>query len=111
MKQVKKGEVYFIQCGSLYKIGATANLYGRFSAIRTTNPDECFLIHSIKSNDMFLTESLFKERFSRINIHGEWFTLSDTDISYIKTGRYSKAIQSSIGNTKQWTVIPELMVV
>lgn len=107
---IKKGEVYFIKVGNFHKIGATKNLCARFSTIQVANPTKCELVHKIKTNDMYLTERLFKAMFARLNMKGEWFTLSDADITYIKSGNYSKVIQDSIGNIKQWTRIPSLAI-
>jgi hypothetical protein len=106
-----KGEVYFIQCGSLFKIGATKDLSSRFNAIQTANPVECKLIHSIKTNDMYCTERLFKVMFCRVNVMGEWFELTRNDIAYIKSGNYSQSIVNSIGNTDSWRRLPEIAIV
>lgn len=91
------GEVYFIKVDKYYKIGATRDLYGRFKSIQVCTPFECELVHSIKTNDMRRTERLFHNMFVRKLHKGEWFELSDKDIGYIKSGRYSKAIMNSIG--------------
>lgn len=96
-KKIGLGEIYFIRVGDLFKIGATRDLYGRFRTIQVCNPTECVLIHSIKTNDMKATEKLFHSLFSRHIVRGEWFTLSDIDIAYIKRGKYSKTIMDSIG--------------
>lgn len=95
------GEVYFIQVGDYYKIGATRDLYKRFNTIQTCNATQCTLIHRVMTNDMYLTERLFKAMFERLDglIRGEWFSLSNADVDYIKTGKYSTSIANSIGNT------------
>jgi hypothetical protein len=103
------GEVYFIKVGDYYKIGATRDLYGRLHTIQVCNPTECILIHKIKTSNMRLTEKLFKSRFGRLNMRGEWFTLSDADIVYIKAGRYSKSIIDSIGDANKPLVMPDLL--
>lgn len=91
------GEVYFIKVGKYYKIGATRDLYSRFNSIQVCSPRECVLVHSIKTNDMIKTEKLFHAMFERCKMRGEWFNLTDTDVMYIKSGIYSKAITDSIG--------------
>jgi len=105
------GEVYFIKAGEYYKIGATRDLYGRFASIQVTNPNKCVLVHRIKTNNMRKTERLFKAMFTRTNAleRGEWFTLTDRDIAYIKSGCYSDAIKESIGDVVNWTRIPEII--
>jgi hypothetical protein len=108
-KLKKKGEVYFIKCGNLYKIGATTTLYTRLHSLQVANPGKCKLIHSIKTNDMYLTERLFKDMFTRVNTRGEWFDLSPKDIDYIKSGTYTDAIMRSIGVVESWTRVPDVL--
>lgn len=98
-KQKVKGEVYIIRVGDRFKIGATINLYSRMISLQTANPQDIELIHRIKTNDMYLTEKLFQALFERDGKreHGEWFLLSDKDIEYIKSSKYSKSIMESIG--------------
>lgn len=103
------GEIYFIKVGDFYKVGATRDLYGRLHTIQVCNALECTLIHRVKTNDMRLTERLFKSRYGRLSMRGEWFNLSDADIAYIRQGVYSKAIMDSIGNTDEWTRVPEVI--
>lgn len=91
------GEIYFIKVGNYYKIGATRDLYKRFHSIQVCNPEKCSIVHSIKTNDMKLTERLFHYQFERKKLQGEWYQLTDADIAYIKSGQYSKAITKSIG--------------
>jgi len=104
------GEVYFIKVGDFYKIGATRDLYSRLINIQVCNPTECILIHKVKTSNMRLTEKLFKSRFGRLNMRGEWFTLSDADIAYIKAGNYSKRIIESIGTANDPLIMPDLIV-
>lgn len=98
-KEVISGDVYCIKVGDYYKIGATRHLYSRLISLQTGMPAKILLIHKIKSSNMYLTEKLFQAMFERNDKleRGEWFTLSNKDITYIKTGRYSKAIMDSIG--------------
>jgi hypothetical protein len=105
------GEVYFIQVGDFYKIGATRDLYSRLHTIQVCNPTECILIHRVKTSNMRLTEKLFKNHFGKLNVRGEWFALSDSDITYIKSGKYSKSIVDSIGDANKPLTMPDLLAI
>lgn len=93
------GEVYFIKCGDSFKIGSTRDLYSRFMTLQVANTEKIELVHSIKTANMKLTEKLFQSLFEKDDKRerGEWFSLTDKDIQYIKSGNYSKSIIDSIG--------------
>lgn len=109
-KQVTWGKVYFIKCGQYFKIGMSKNVYARFASIRVTNPCECELIHTVESENVYLTERLFKSMFGRVNIRGEWFELTSKDIDYIKAGNYSASIKQSLGKRPP-IIIPDFLSV
>jgi hypothetical protein len=104
-----KGYVYFIQCDKWFKIGATENVYSRFNSIRVCNPFEVSLFHTIKTNNMHITEKLFQGMFARVEGHGEWFELSDKNLEYIKAGNYTDRIIKSIGEANKAITIPDLL--
>jgi len=92
-----KGYIYFITYGEkYYKIGLTIDLDQRLSKFNVVMPFELELVHSIKSNDIYLTESLFHEYFANKRGKGEWFELDEKDINYILKGKYPKNIRDSI---------------
>jgi hypothetical protein len=107
-KKVTWGTVYFIKCGQYYKIGATKDVKSRLSSIRVTNPCDCELIHIVKTENMYLTERLFKSMFGRANLKGEWFSLTPENIEYIKSGNYSDAIKRSLGKRPP-IIIPDFL--
>ena len=111
-KAVVIGDVYFVKVGDYYKIGATIHLYSRIHGLQLANPIPIELIHSIKTSDMYKTERLFQALFERDDKleRGEWFTLSDADIAYIKSGNYSKRIIESIGVANDPLIMPDLIV-
>lgn len=104
-----KGVVYFIRCGDVYKIGATRDLKSRIAAIQTTNPIKCEVVHSIKTNDMKLTERLVQSFYEHRRVMGEWFSLTTLDVFNLKTGNYPNRITESAGNTQEWTRIPSVI--
>ena len=104
-----KGYVYFIQCDKWFKIGATTDVYGRFHNIQVCNPFDVTLFHVIKSDNMRLTEKLFQGMFGRAEKRGEWFELSEKNLQYIKSGKYSKSILESIGAANDPLTMPDLI--
>jgi phosphotransferase system IIA component len=110
-KTVVMGDVYFIKVGDYYKIGATRHLYSRIHGLQLANPMPIEVIAHIKSSDMHKTERLFQALFERDDKleRGEWFKLTDTDIAYIKAGRYSKSIVDSIGDANKPLTMPDLI--
>jgi len=108
-RTIVKGSVYVIKCGGLCKIGATRSIYSRTKSIQVTNPIECEVIFTLKSDDMYLTERLLKSKYGRVNMRGEWFKLTALDVFNLRTGNYDNRITESTGNTKEWTRIPSVI--
>jgi hypothetical protein len=104
-----KGYVYFIKCADWYKIGATTDVYGRFHSIQVCNPFDVSLFHVIKTDNMHLTEKLFQGMFGRAEKRGEWYELSEKNLEYIKSGKYSKRIIESIGEANELLSMPDLL--
>jgi hypothetical protein len=48
-------------------------------------PEGCELIHSFASNDSVRAEAEMHLKLSSFHVNGEWFLLSDAQISEIKT--------------------------
>jgi hypothetical protein len=78
-RKPKTGVVYLIQAKgtSRYKIGCTTNLKVRLNSLRTKNPYELEVIHSIPSNDIEALEKAAHEQFAQYRTHSEWFELSE----------------------------------
>lgn len=81
-----KGLVYLLKIEDRdeYKIGVTTNLDKRVTQLSTQMPFELEIINTIKSNDIYQLESELHSKFEDKNINGEWFELTNRDISYIK---------------------------
>lgn len=78
-----KGYVYLITDGTFFKIGQSITPKKRLAAMRTTSPSELVLLHVIATDDMDTLETRLHSKFSKKNIRGEWFRLTDGDVKYI----------------------------
>jgi hypothetical protein len=83
----RKGFVYLIKevNGSHYKIGRTVNLDSRAQTFSVKLPFKISLEHSFHSDDYKTAEESLHTMFSDKRIDGEWFQLSDDDVSFIKS--------------------------
>jgi hypothetical protein len=80
-KAKRKGYVYLIAGGGYFKIGLTSNLATRHKQIGSKLPFKTTLIHAIQTNDMEKTEAYWHERFSQNRAEGEWFQLTESEVS------------------------------
>ncbi len=95
-RRIVRGYVYFVADDQgRVKIGKTYRLKDRLGEY-TKQAFEPVLLHTIKTNDMDLTEELFHEQFKDKRIRGEWFALTEKDIKQIKSGQHSKEVAASI---------------
>jgi hypothetical protein len=74
--------VYFIDAGTLIKIGVTKNIERRFATLRTASPVQITLIGFIAGTEQ--KEKELHERFSSCRSHGEWFIKNDDLMNHIK---------------------------
>jgi hypothetical protein len=66
----------------LYKIGYTRrDVSKRIKELKTGNGSEMYVIDSFKSKWGTKIEAVLKKRYSHCNISGEWFNLSESEIS------------------------------
>ncbi|MEK5109916.1 GIY-YIG nuclease family protein, partial [Cytobacillus sp. FSL K6-0129] len=59
-------------------------------------PFEWDYIKIVESKDYSLTEQLLHDKFSDKRVNGEWFDLSDEDISDIENEKFDEVILQSI---------------
>jgi hypothetical protein len=79
------GFVYLIQSEhGECKIGKTHDLSARLHNFHIKLPFRTELIHSIKTDDNISLERELHTRFNAKRINGEWFSLTQEDIDYIK---------------------------
>src|SRR5688572_19924917 len=79
------GSVYVLKCGSRYKIGISVNPQQRLKQIQCLWPEPITLIHQIRSPSYKPIERQLHHRFADKRRRGEWFELSDEDLSYIRS--------------------------
>jgi hypothetical protein len=78
-RKPKSGVVYLLQAKGTnrYKIGCTTNLKTRLNSLRTKNPYELEVIHTISSNDIEALEKAAHDQFAQYRTHSEWFELTE----------------------------------
>lgn len=75
--------VYLLRCGEHYKIGMSDNVSKRVKQIQTNSPHEVKHIHTIPTDNPSDLEQQLHTRFASKRVRGEWFALSDDDVSFI----------------------------
>lgn len=78
------GYVYMQRHENDYKIGHTKSLNKRGRQIQIELPREIELVHSILTDDPLGIEAYWHRRFEAKRTRGEWFRLSNSDISAFK---------------------------
>jgi hypothetical protein len=79
------GYVYLIQGGEHYKIGVSTRLSRRLSELGTLPPFDLVLIHSVWLRDPTSLERKLHAMWESQHARGEWFLLSDEDVTFTKT--------------------------
>jgi hypothetical protein len=83
-KQISIGYIYIFKSKIGYKIGTTKNVESRMKAIQTASGMPIEKIFSAKVENNFMVEKELHEEFNEQKIYGEWFSLSQFDIEFIK---------------------------
>jgi hypothetical protein len=76
----RKGFVYLIKCGELYKIGKTTNLERRIKEFAVGNPYPLVLVTSMYSLDIDSLEKSFHRYYRKKRVKGEWFKLNPEEV-------------------------------
>lgn len=83
-KILKPGYIYLLHASNgLYKIGKAKNVDDRLARFEVKLPLEIALIYSIQVSDMNKAEKTLHNKFIDKRKNGEWFDLSNDDVSYI----------------------------
>lgn len=85
--KAQHGFVYFIHSAKseLTKIGKSINPVGRFNDLNRMPDVELQFVFAIESEDSFGLESSLHKRFGNVRKEGEWFALSNADLSEIRS--------------------------
>lgn len=79
------GYVYLIKSSTgHYKIGRTGNLNNRLRTFSVKLPFEVEFVHVISAGDMMATERQLHQYFASKRVNGEWFSLTDDDVTIIR---------------------------
>ncbi len=84
LKQSKIGFIYIFKCNKFYKIGKSKNPTKRLRSIQASIPYKLEIILKTKVNDCDKTEKIIHKLFKNKIITGEWFKLTQSDITKIK---------------------------
>ncbi|MBU9674739.1 GIY-YIG nuclease family protein [Planococcus sp. CP5-4] len=96
------GYIYFVQehMNGSFKIGKTKHVERYMNLFVVKLPFENKLIHLIKSGNHHQTKAAFHKHFNDKRLEGEWFSLNQDDVAWLKAGDYPAAIQQTISNTE-----------
>lgn len=100
------GFVYFVQehMNGTFKIGKTKSIEKRMNVFGVKLPFKNELVFLIKTGNHHQTEVAFHRYFANKRLEGEWFSLSEKDIEWIKNGVYTEEIEFTInGDRRQST--------
>lgn len=79
------GYVYLLKCGDHFKIGFSKTPRKRLRQLRTGSPLPITVEHQLKTPHFRAVEQQLHIHFRNKRGNGEWFTLSEDDVSYIKS--------------------------
>ena len=81
------GYIYLIQsiASKEYKIGKATSVSARVKSISNTHPQGVELLHSVRSDDYSQLEAFLHRTFAKSRLNGEWFSLNEKDIDFIKS--------------------------
>jgi coenzyme F420-reducing hydrogenase alpha subunit len=80
----ENGFIYILHAGGYYKIGRTRFLTKRYRKYITENPEDIEVVLQEKVTDQDKAEALLHETFKSKVFRGEWFSLSNDDITRAK---------------------------
>jgi len=83
--QNKSGWIYIIRAGEHYKIGRAQKPIDRYSQIATLPPWPTEVVHTFEVEDYCLIEKDLHDLFANKRTNGEWFTLTEEDVTWLKT--------------------------
>lgn len=82
------GHVYLLRHGDEYKIGRSTDPTRRYKQIRVQMPLDTEEVHVIETDDTVGIEAYWHSRFSEKRLNGEWFRLSNRDVTAFKKRKF-----------------------
>ena len=80
----KPGHIYLLKANGLHKIGRSKDVDRRMGQIQPKLPYASELVLSAKVADAAAAERMLHERFADRRVRGEWFSLNDIDLNWVK---------------------------
>jgi hypothetical protein len=77
----RAGYVYLLKSQGLFKIGFTRNIKQRHTTLQIGSTTRIDIIHSIPCEQPSVLEKFWHDRFADQRVKGEWFHLSDEDVT------------------------------
>lgn len=85
IKQPHSGYLYAIENNDgCYKLGRTKNLIRRLRTLQTGNQQKLRLVYSMYVHDAVKAEASLHALFTGSNIHGEWYKLTEKELSLLQ---------------------------
>ncbi|MFD2627576.1 GIY-YIG nuclease family protein [Oceanobacillus kapialis] len=90
--------VYFIRESGMQriKIGKANDPEQRKKELSTGSAHNHEIVHLIKSENPFKTESLFHKHFREKRCKGEWFNITEEELRWVQKEDYPREIEDSI---------------
>lgn len=82
------GFVYLLKSGRHYKVGRSNSTGRRERELAIQLPEKASIIHEIKTDDPVGIERYWHGRFAEKRLNGEWFALSQGDVSAFRRRKF-----------------------
>ena len=86
--ETSSGWVYLLKSGHHCKIGRSDTLERRIKQISISLPEATVLLHAIQTDDSVGIEKYWHQRFEARRANGEWFALTQKDITAFKRRKF-----------------------
>jgi mRNA-degrading endonuclease YafQ of YafQ-DinJ toxin-antitoxin module len=80
-RPVRTNNIYIIQQGEYYKIGISREVHRRLGVLQASTPYSCSLVYALETDDALEIEARLHDRYKDHCVVGEWFDLTDKQLS------------------------------